>query len=415
MKILHTSDWHIGKILYGRKRYDEFEAFLLWLAETICKERVDVLLVAGDIFDTSTPSNRAQELYYRFLCRIAKSPCRHVIVIAGNHDSPTFLDAPKELLHALDVHVIGSVSENCEDEVLVLNDQHGVPELIVCAVPYLRDRDIRIANVGESIDDKGRKLIEGIKTHYAEVCSIAEQKRKQLVTDYPRNKDIPIVAMGHLFAAGGKTIEGDGVRELYVGSLAHVSSGIFPACIDYLALGHLHVPQFINQSETMRYSGSPLPMGFGEANQEKSVCLVAFTGLKASVSLITIPVFQQLKRLRGNRDAILAEILVLAEAQSQAWLEVIYDGEAVAGDLRECFEAAVLGTGLQILRIKHNRIFDRALNQKQVDETLDDLNVTDVFERCLSVHNIPEDQRKELLYTYQETITFLNDVDALAE
>ncbi len=414
MKILHTSDWHIGKILYGRKRYEEFEAFLSWLSETICKERVDVLLVAGDVFDTSTPSNRAQELYYRFLCRVAKSPCRHVIVIAGNHDSPTFLDAPKELLHALDVHVIGSVSEHREDEVIVLNDQSGVPELIVCAVPYLRERDIRIANVGESIEDKGRKLIEGIKAHYAEVCLIAEQKRQQLATEY-QGKDIPIVAMGHLFAAGGKTIEGDGVRELYVGSLAHVSSSIFPECIDYLALGHLHVPQLLNQSETMRYSGSPLPMGFGEAIQEKSVCIVEFTGLKASVCLMTVPVFQQLKRLRGNRDAILAEILILAEAQSQAWLEVIYDGEEIAGDLRECLEAAILGTDLQLLRVKNNRIIDRVLNQKQKDETLDDLNVSDVFDRCLSAHNIPEEQRKELLYTYQETITHLNNVDVLAE
>jgi len=98
MKILHTSDWHIGRTLYGRKRYEEFEAFLVWLAGTIIQEQVDVLLVAGDVFDTSAPSNRAQELYYRFLCRIAASSCRHVVVTAGNHDSPSFLNAPRELL-----------------------------------------------------------------------------------------------------------------------------------------------------------------------------------------------------------------------------------------------------------------------------------------------------------------------------
>ena len=108
MKILHTSDWHIGRTLYGRKRYEEFEAFLTWLAETIQKNEIDALLVAGDVFDTSAPSNRAQELYYRFLCRVAASSCRHVVVVAGNHDSPSFLNAPKELLKALDVHVVGS-------------------------------------------------------------------------------------------------------------------------------------------------------------------------------------------------------------------------------------------------------------------------------------------------------------------
>jgi len=90
-------------------------------------------------FDASTPSNRAQELYYRFLCRVAASSCRHVVVVAGNHDSPSLLNAPKELLKALDVHVVGSASFSPEDEVLVLRNEQDAPELIVCAVPYLRD------------------------------------------------------------------------------------------------------------------------------------------------------------------------------------------------------------------------------------------------------------------------------------
>ena len=270
MKLLHTSDWHIGRTLYGRKRYEEFEAFLTWLAQTIQKNEIDALLVAGDVFDTSAPSNRAQELYYRFLCRVAASSCRHVVVIAGNHDSPSFLNAPKELLKALDVHVIGSATADPEDEVLVLRNEQDNPELIVCAVPYLRDRDIRVAEAGESVEDKERKLIDGIRNHYAAVAALAEQKREEL------GVDIPIVGMGHLFTAGGQTVDGDGVRELYVGSLAHVTAGIFPACFNYLALGHLHVPQMVNGSETIRYSGSPMPMGFGEAKQQKSVCQVEF-------------------------------------------------------------------------------------------------------------------------------------------
>src|SRR5690554_5146472 len=135
MKLLHTSDWHLGRTLYGRKRYDEFAAFLDWLAAAIVEHEVDVLLVAGDIFDTCTPSNRAQALYYDFLYRVAASPCRHVVVVAGNHDSPTFLNAPRALLKALHVHVIGSACDDLADEVLVLHDLAGEPELIVCAVP----------------------------------------------------------------------------------------------------------------------------------------------------------------------------------------------------------------------------------------------------------------------------------------
>ena len=414
MRILHTSDWHIGRTLYGRKRYEEFEDFLTWLAETIQENAIDALLVAGDIFDTSAPSNRAQELYYKFLCRVATSSCRHVIVVAGNHDSPSFLNAPKELLKALNVHVVGSSTEALEDEVLVLRNEQEAPELIVCAVPYLRDRDIRVAEAGESVEDKERKLIDGIRTHYATVAALAEQKCEEL------GEDIPIVAMGHLFTAGGQTVDGDGVRELYVGSLAHVTAGIFPASFDYLALGHLHVPQKVNGLETIRYSGSPLPMGFGEAKQQKSVCQVVFDqdeshSTAASVQLIDVPVFQRLERVKGDWNGISSRILELSATDSQGWLEVIYDGIEVIGDLRERLETAISGTQMEILRIKNNRIIDRVLGQINEEETLDDLNVNDVFERCLVVHDVPEDQRPELLRAYQETVSSLYEDDVQAE
>lgn len=409
MRVLHTSDWHIGRTLYGKKRYEEFEAFLTWLAETIQQNEIDALLVAGDVFDTSAPSNRAQELYYRFLCWVAASSCRHVVVVAGNHDSPSFLNAPKELLKALDIHVVGSSTESPEDEVLVLRNEQDVPELIVCAVPYLRDRDIRVAEAGESVEDKERKLIEGIRTHYAAVAALAEQKREEL------GVDIPIVGTGHLFTAGGQTVDGDGVRELYVGSLAHVTAGIFPACFNYLALGHLHVPQKVNGSETIRYSGSPLPMGFGEAKQQKSVCQVEFHSTAASVQLIDVPVFQKLERVKGDWDGISSRILELTATDTQGWLEVIYDGTEVIGDLRERLEAAISGTQMEILRIKNNRIIDRVLGQIHEEETLDDLNVDDVFERCLAVHEVPEDQRPELLRAYQETVSSLYEDDVQAE
>jgi len=413
LKLLHTSDWHIGRTLYGRKRYEEFEAFLTWLAETIQQNAIDALLVAGDVFDTSAPSNRAQELYYRFLCRVAASRCRHVVVVAGNHDSPSFLNAPKELLKALDIHVVGSSTESPEDEVLVLRNDQDTPELIVCAVPYLRDRDIRVAEAGESVEDKERKLIEGIRTHYAAVAALAEQKREEL------GADIPIVGTGHLFTAGGQTVDGDGVRELYVGSLAHVTAGIFPACFNYLALGHLHVPQKVNGSETIRYSGSPLPMGFGEAKQQKSVCQVEFHSTAASVKLIDVPIFQKLERVKGDWDGISNRIIELSATDDPnhpgVWLEVIYDGTEVIGDLRERLEAAISGTQMEILRIKNNRIIERVLGQIHEEETLDDLNVNDVFERCLAVHDVPEEQRPELLRAYQETVSSLYEDDVQAE
>ncbi|MEO5363359.1 MAG: exonuclease subunit SbcD, partial [Magnetococcus sp. DMHC-8] len=315
MKILHTSDWHLGRTLYGRSRYDEFDALLTWLADTIDREQVDALLVAGDLFDSTTPSHRAQTLYYQFLGRVAlSSTCRHVVVIAGNHDSPSFLNAPQALLRALHVHVVGAVSDDPADEVLLLRRRDGTPELLVCAVPYLRDRDVRVAEAGESQADKDQKLLDGLRNHYATVAAIAEQRCREL------GGAIPCIAMGHLFTAGGETVEGDGVRDLYVGSLAHLPAGTLPTSFDYLALGHLHVPQKVRSSEVMRYSGSPLPMGFGEARQAKSLCLVALTDGRVAVSLIPVPVFQRLEYIQGDWQTIATTIQALRANGSQAWL-----------------------------------------------------------------------------------------------
>lgn len=409
MKVLHTSDWHIGRTLYGQKRYDEFAQFLDWLSTTIAREEVDVLLVAGDIFDTNAPSNRAQSLYYQFLCRVATSACRHIIVIAGNHDSPTFLDAPKALLRSLDVHVVGAASDERNDEVLALNDAQGCTELIVCAVPYLRDRDIRLAKAGESIADKESNLLAAIRDHYLEVAELAARTRDAL------GDDIPIIAMGHLFTSGGQTIDGDGVRELYIGSLAHVGASIFPECIDYVALGHLHVPQKVDGSEFMRYSGSPLAMGFGEAMQEKSVCLVSFSSRQPSVRLVKVPVFQRLVRISGNWEEITHQLRALADSADSVWLEIIYQGEVLISDLREQLEALVSDSPLLILRIQNTRLIEGVLGSAHLDESLEDLNPDDVFARCLAAHDIPNEQRPELLRAYRETIISLDEDDLRAE
>ncbi|WP_299983342.1 exonuclease SbcCD subunit D C-terminal domain-containing protein [Desulfobacula sp.] len=418
MKILHTSDWHIGRSLYGRKRYDEFSAFLDWLAGLIESKGIDALLVSGDIFDTSTPSNRAQALYYRFLCNVSASGCRHVVIIAGNHDSPSFLNAPKELLLALNVHVVGSITENPEDEVIFLKGISDVPEAIVCAVPYLRDRDIRVVKAGESIEDKNANLIKGVQRHYADVCRIAEKKQREY-------GDIPIIGMGHLFTAGGKTIEGDGVRELYVGSLAHVGKDIFPGCIDYLALGHLHVPQIVGKSEHIRYAGSPIPMGYGEAKQEKSVVIidVATSGNPNSsvkrhpltITLHRVPCFQVLERISGKMDEITQRIDELKSKDSKAWLEIEYTGNKIAGNLREIVEEAVADTDMEIRRIKNKRVIERVINQTCENDTLDDLDVTDVFTRLLDTYEVAGDERLALIQAHQEIITSLNEEDTNAE
>lgn len=402
MKILHTSDWHIGRALYGRKRYEEFERFLNWLIGCIAAEGVEALLIAGDVFDNATPSNRALELYYRFLCRCAGAGCRHVVVTAGNHDSPSLLDAPREVLRHLNVHVIGCMAEAAEDEVVVLHDADGRPELIVCAVPYLRDRDIRRAEAGETFDDKGRKLVEGIREHYRQVGDAAAARRAEL------GGNLPIVAMGHLFTSGGRTVEGDGVRELYVGNLGQVRADVFPDCFDYLALGHLHLAQRVSGSDLRRYSGAPIPMSFGEAGQRKIVLIVNPDARGVTVEDIPVPCFQPLASVRGDWNRITERIAELKKESASVWLEVVYEGEEVIGDMQERLRELIDGTSLEILRARNMRLVERTLSRMATEETLDDLNVDDVFTRCLAAHEVPPEQRGELVAAFQETVLALH-------
>lgn len=471
MKFLHTSDWHLGRSLYGRNRYAEFEEFLHWLAQTIEAEKIDVLLVAGDVFDTSTPSNRAQELYYRFLWQISASCCRHVVIIGGNHDSPSFLNAPKELLRALNVHVIGAMTDALEDEVIVLRKDPLVTQMdadnveaIVCAVPYLRDKDIRTVEPGETIDAKNRKLVEGLQKHYEDVVSLAEKMRSNLLkAAQSADKKIPLLAMGHLFTANGKTVDGDGVRELYVGSLAHVGCDVFPTSIDYLALGHLHVPQAVGGAEHMRYSGSPLPMGYGEALQEKSVVLVEFefdnepqtdpslhevsgfnaayephlnsnkhevnrisenpcsfvlnkpNPLPAKITLKKVPCFQQLVRIEGSLDDIHAKLEELKKKKNTAWLEIEYTGNDIIGNLRDILDEALADSAMEIRRIRNRRITDQLISAVAEDETLDDLDAMDVFIRCLDAFAVPAEEREELMVSYAEVCKDLAEDDVNVE
>ena len=408
MRILHTSDWHLGRTLYGRKRYAEFTSFLDWLLETIEAQRIDTLLVAGDVFDTNTPGTRAQELYYKFLYQVAASCCRHVVVIAGNHDSPSFINAPKELLLALNVHVVGAMTDDLNSEVITLSHD-GLAEAIICAVPYLRDKDIRSIEPGETIDDKNAKLIQGLKNHYAEVCKIAEKKQKAIKDE--SGVHVPIIGMGHLFTAGGKTTEDDGVRELYVGSLAHVHVDTFPSSIEYMALGHLHVPQIVGGRANLRYCGSPIPMGFGEAKQTKQVIVVEFENQKVSIEEVIIPCFQIMVKIVGNLDDINQCLIELLKANTSVWLEVEYRGKEIISNLRQIIADKIEGSAIEVLRIKNSRLSERLMGEVSIEETLDDLKPEEVFKRCLDAYEVVDEDRQILTHCYQEIINQIQQED----
>jgi DNA repair protein SbcD/Mre11 len=403
MKLLHTSDWHLGRALYDKKRYDEFDAFLKWLSKFIADEKIELLLVAGDIFDTSTPSNQAQELYYGFLARIRESGCRNVIITGGNHDSPTFLDAPKHILGALQIKVVGAITGNTEDEICKITDENGNLEAIVCAVPFLRDRDIRTVESGESADDKSRKLKENIAAHYSKIFSEAQNLQGE--------KKVPVVAMGHLFTREGRTSEGDGVRELYIGSIAHIDEEDISNGFDYVALGHLHMAQVVGINGKVRYSGSPIPMGFAEAGQKKKVVVVGFNDCSPSIVEHEIPCFRELVKISGTLEEISVVIAILRDRGSKAWLEIEVNSQADSATITSRLDELLENTELEVLRIKNRGIIQGFLSSATEELTLETMEDRDVFIRCLEASHVPAEEHQALISTYDEAIRSMQSLD----
>lgn len=221
--------------------------------------------------------------------------------------------------------------------------------------------------------------------------------------------------MGHLFTAGGKVVDGDGVRDLSMGSLTYVNKDVFPPSIDYLALGHLHIPQKVGGTEHIRYCGSPIPMGFGEAKQDKIIIMVEFNQAVPTTQEVKIPCFQSLERITGSLNDIITSIEQLKTNNSHAWLEVDYTGNDIVGNLRETLEEVLLNSNMEILRIKNRQYMNSVMSTMQADEILEDLSIGDVFERCMNASNIPDENRKELIDSYNTIIIKLQEEDKKAE
>jgi len=401
MKLLHTSDWHLGRTLYSKKeRQEEHLAFLSWLLHTIKENSIDLLIVAGDVFDTASPSSSSQKLYYDFLLNVVKSGCKNVLIVGGNHDSPSFLNAPKVLLAALNVCVIGNVSENIEDEVILIEDIDEQPLAIVCAVPFLRERDISRFTEGEAYSDRSKRIAENIRKHYEKVAELAENKRKSI------SRNLPIIATGHLSVAGGITIQDDGVRETFIGNIECVGSDIFPSIFDYVALGHYHIPSVI--SETVRYCGSPIPMGFGEVNQKKSVNIVDFNENKPKITTLEIPVFQKLESIKGDKTFIANRLEELKNTDSSVWVEVVYEGNDLFSDFSAWIYEKTAGTKVEIIKYQNKQYFSEVLTSADSLQSLEELDKFEVFDKLLEKHSITNEQRDELQGSYRE-ITMLTE------
>ncbi len=401
MKILHTADWHLGKKLEQCERTEEHQDFLQWLIQKLSAECIDVLIIAGDIFDTGTPSNTALELYYKFLRQVKNTCCREVIIIGGNHDSISTLNAPKELLKYFNVHIVGGVPEVFTDQIIPIANSQGDLELVVCAVPFLRDRDIRLSISGETSEEREARIKQGICNHYNQF--------KEHIASYKSQK-IPIIATGHLFAAGSSTSESE--KEIHVGNLGQVCGDQFPEEFVYVALGHIHRPQIVNKMNHIRYSGSPIPLSFSEYEDKKQVLILEFTeGELIRIEEHEVPCCRKLIRVKGSLDTVKSKILLLEDQQLKypLWVEVQVETGSFIHDLEE--QLNKLKEGKPFIE----RFFPRQVRTKSV-QTLDrqseeamalaDLNPKAVFlKRCQAEYGdtIPED----LLETFNEAVEMI--------
>ena len=407
LRILHTSDWHLGRMLHDRSRDDEFDAFLAWLLATIEEHRIDVLLVAGDVFDTSNASHGAQQKYYDFCVKLNRTCCRHAVVTSGNHDSTSFIDVPGNLLRSLRIHAVGQARfgvhrDGCPaDEVIVLKDTDGNDELIVAAVPFLSDGDIRISEAGEDNATREEKMRAGMALHYALVADEAERIRA--------GRNIPVVAMGHMFVTGGKLIEDGSERQTYVGTLGGVSESIFSPKFDYVALGHLHVPQIVGNHNHIRYSGSPIAMGFGEAGQQKSVCLIEFDGKKTQISQIDVPCFHKMARVQGDKDEIRTQLQTLMAEREEVYVAVTYTGRDYFDNIKG-YVNEILGESSHVLCLWTQ---DKAITNDKVSQTkhveklkLSDITEQSVFQKLMETKcpDQSDEEKQALMATFLELL-----------
>jgi DNA repair protein SbcD/Mre11 len=322
MKVLHTSDWHIGKRLHKMDLKEDHKLFFSWLVTTITEQQIDLLLVAGDIFDTAYPSQESLEIYYDFLSSIIKTSCK-VIVTGGNHDSPNTLNAPRELLKHLDIQVIGGSSDIEEQLIPVYNDAREL-QVVIAAVPYLRDPDLRLDGPDETQYDRIEQTKRAIVSHYRQLAEMAAEK-------YP---GIPAIAMGHLFASGVTTSESE--RQIQQGNLAGIEAGELPPHFQYFAFGHIHKAQWIGGQEYIRYCGSPIALSFAEWDYNREVLMLEtneifeYQGHRSFVpKVIPIPTFRKMVRLKGSFAELETQLneVEYTSLPTFAEIEIIEEGD----------------------------------------------------------------------------------------
>ncbi|MDI2143530.1 MULTISPECIES: exonuclease SbcCD subunit D C-terminal domain-containing protein [unclassified Pseudomonas] len=412
MRLFHTSDWHLGQNLHGQERDFEHACFLEWLLRQMKLAQPDVLLIAGDIFDTVNPPVKAQERLYDFIVSAhEQQPLLTIVMIAGNHDSGSRIELPAPLMRRLRTHALGRVlwlddgQLDSERLLLPLPDASGEIAAWCLALPFLRPAEVTGAHLGDN-------YLRGIGQVHEWLIEAANAKRQP---------GQALVAISHAHMAGGSVSE-DSERSLIIGNAEALPASLFGPSISYVALGHLHKPQKVNGEERIRYSGSPIPLSFSEISYQHQVLDVVLDGeTLVSVEPMLIPRSVNLQRLG---PAPLAEILLqladlpnidlLAETQRQPWLEVRVTLDEPQPDLRHQVESALQGKAVRLVRIAAEYAGNRGADG--VDDggaliELDQLTPQELFRRAwLDNYGNEVDEQ-----TLKDFATLLQDVQMEGE
>lgn len=398
MKILHTSDLHIGKRLHQAELAEDQLLFFSWLTDLIGKEKIDALIVSGDIFDVANPSSESRKIYFELLVSLSRLGCR-VIITAGNHDSPAVLEAPKELLKELDIHVVGGLPEDPSDLLVALNGKDKKPCAVVAAIPYLRESDLRKHTENETSKDRAEAIKRGIIQAFGDV---AEKCR----VSFP---DLPAIAMGHLYIQDGGLSESE--REIQIGNMAGVEAEKLPDYFHYYALGHLHKPQEPGKNSRIAYSGAPVKMSFSESGNSNRVMLLTIDGKKIKAESIAAPVNRNLVRLTGSVGE-LKQMLNDLPVNTNA-LKTFIDLNAVEEnpDPAKRLELETLieefkNDDAQILnyRLHFNNQPAGTADLYNIEVNIEDLKPGDVFTRKIENENLDEETSNLLKQAFGELL-----------
>ena len=396
MKFIHTADWHLGNSMHDIDRAEETTAFLKWLKGRIVEFGAECLAVSGDIFDTAVPPLEARRMYFQFLASLLGTCCRNIVIIGGNHDSGALLDAPRDLLEALNIQMVGSLGERpVEELVKELTDASGNVVGISAAVPYVREAELRRFKPESDDTDFAQSTYSGL---YSAVYKAAESLRA--------GRDIPIVATGHLYAAKlegrpendeGKDAKGHGMRDI-VGNLGTIPVSVFPEGFDYVALGHIHYTTTVAQNPKVRYSGSPFVLGFDEAKIPHHILEIDLKkGEEPSVQKIETPQYFKFVRVSGTIEDIIMQLNLLknAPADKPTKVEVVFN-YTPGVNINEALASVLEGAPFEVVSKKANRT-DALTADSFSDDTLD------------SVDDLPDEEIFKLLIMSKAGVTEMDE------